>query len=384
MKTNVVNMPKGPKPVNDEPPPDGEWEPSDADAPDAPPSEEQPKAPKNTAWPELHVAGIFAPLDPVNYLIGPLDICAGAPTLAAGYGFSGKTVALQSAAVSIAAGQRVWGAYTARHGRVLHIDYEQGPRLTRERYQRLAAGMLVTPDELAGRLVLTSMPQVYTDAPTSEGHFKQKCQGFDLVIVDSFRASGQTIEENDSSARGVLDMFNRVSDATGAAIVVIHHARKPNQDKAGGGARMAIRGSGAIYDACSSVLVFEGEKGQPTRVSHEKARVSGVCADDFLIRIEDLEIGGNPRGGLTVTAETSAPPTTESKAGQRLDALKERIRAHFREHGDQTSRTAIRGRLGINRDAFFAAMAELEGKGELVNTGTDKRPRLRLLDPASG
>jgi hypothetical protein len=377
---SVVKFPE--RPANDQPEPD-DYEPTDNDAPDAPSSSvHSPAPPTRQAWPELDALAIFGPLEPVNYLIGPLDICAGAPTLWAGYGFSGKTVAAQSAAIAIATGRRVWEAFTARQGRVLHIDYEQGARLTRERYQRLAAAQSITPDELAGRLVLTSMPQIYMDGPTVEPFLKGKVEGFDLVIVDSFRASGQAIEENDSSARGVLDMFNRVSGATGAAIVVIHHARKPSKDSAGG-ARMAIRGSGAIYDACSSVLVFEAEKGQPTRVAHEKARTSGITSDDFVLRIEDHEVGGNPRGGLTVTAETSAPPSTESKAGQRLDALKERIRAHFREHGDQTSRTAIRGRLGINRDAFFAAMAELEGKGELVNTGTDKRPNLRLNEQSS-
>jgi hypothetical protein len=124
-------------------------------------------------------------------------------------------VALQSAAVSIATGQRVWGAYTARQGRVLHIDYEQGHRLTRERYQRLAAAMLVTPDELEGRLELVSLPQVYLDSPAAEGFLIDKVKGFDLAIVDSLRAAGPTLEENDSAVRGLLDGLNRVSERTG-------------------------------------------------------------------------------------------------------------------------------------------------------------------------
>src|SRR5690349_18967599 len=115
------------------PPPMDEFEHSDQDAPDSPPESHEPpptSRPRKSTWDVLDVAGIFAPLEPVNYLIEPLDLCPGAPALVAGYGFSGKTVALQSAAVSIASGQLVWGTFKARRGRALHIDYEQGSRLT--------------------------------------------------------------------------------------------------------------------------------------------------------------------------------------------------------------------------------------------------------------
>jgi hypothetical protein len=61
--------------------------------------------------------------------------------LIAGYGFTGKTIAAQALALAIASGGRVWDMFAARSGRVLHLDYEQGQRLTNERYQRLARGV---------------------------------------------------------------------------------------------------------------------------------------------------------------------------------------------------------------------------------------------------
>src|SRR5687768_17999122 len=43
--------------------------------------------------------------------------------------------------VCIATGTRVFGMHPVRQGRVMHLDYEQGRRLTRTRYQRLAAAL---------------------------------------------------------------------------------------------------------------------------------------------------------------------------------------------------------------------------------------------------
>lgn len=354
---------------------------TDADAPNAPPplsearavvsSENAPDLHENggpaSPWRALDAAAIFAPLEPVNYLLEPLDLCPGAPALVAGYGFSGKTVALQAAAVAIAANQPVWGTFKARHGRVLHIDYEQGAHLTRSRYQRIAAAMMVTPDELAGRLELVSLPQLYLDNPGNEASLTKKVRGFDLAIVDSLRAAGPTLEENDSTVRALLDMLTRISERTGCCFVVIHHARKPMKDGAGGGgAKMAIRGSGAIFDACSSVLILEAEKGQPTRCTHEKARTSGICADDFILRIEDHQIGDDPRGGLLVTAEAKPPTQGPSSS---FAALMERALTELEASGPAASKTALAARVKGKLADKYAAIDQLVADGRIKVTG---------------
>jgi hypothetical protein len=342
------------------------WKQSAAEAGTAPAAPEP--------WIVRNVSDIFAPLEPVNYLLEPLDICAGAPTLVAGYGFSGKTVAAQSMAVSIASGQKVWGVYNARQGRVLHIDYEQGFRLTRERYQRLAAGMMLAPQELEGRLHVVPMPQLYLDNPAHEAFLTKQVEGYDMAIVDSLRACGPTIEENDSSVRGLLDMLNRISDKTGCCFIVIHHARKPQRDGASaGGAKMAIRGSGAIFDACASVVILEAEKGKPTKVMHEKARTSGITSDDFLIKVEDQEVDGNPRGGLIVTAESC--PMVGSASGA-FEALKKRVLVEL-AIGAATSKSALAVRTTGNVQAKFAAIAQLIEDGKIIETGK----RLTLATP---
>lgn len=327
----------------------------------------------------LDVQEIFAPLPPVPYVVAALDLCPGAPALVAGYGFSGKTLALQSLALSVASGQKAWGCFPVARGRVLHLDFEQGARLTRERYQRLAAGLMVTPEELEGRLALASMPSLYLDERGAEDRLCRALDGYAMVIIDSLRASAPSLEENSSDVRRALDLLGRISERTGAATVVVHHARKPTKEAAGG-AKASIRGSGAIFDACSSVLVFEGAKGEPVRISHEKARASGRLADDFQLTIADVPNGSDPRWGLIVSAEACSQTAGSRDGAAELDALKRRIVEFIRANGPQPGKNALAKRMSVNRNDFFAAMAELEAEGTVVNVGTYQRPSLEVRE----
>jgi len=330
---------------------------------------------------------IFAQLEPVRYVVKAIDLCPGAPGLWAGYGYSGKTVAAQSAALSIAAGiGNVWGSFAAPQGKVLHLDYEQGSRLTRERYQRLAVPNMLGPTDVDGRLTLVTMPPLYLDQATAEAEIERVVDGYHLVLVDSLRASAPTLDENSSEARRVLDMLSRVSERTGAAVVVIHHARKPNAAQLGG-AKMAIRGSGALFDACGSVLVFEGsEHGGPTRVSHEKARASGTLADDFELEISDVPDGPNPRAGLLVAA-AAAPPRdhvadtlSRDRRLARTDQLKAEIRELFTREPEQGGVDSIAGKLGRKASDVRSALRLMQEAGDVVPHGSTRDRAYRLAD----
>ncbi len=361
------------------PPPDDGWldaEPSDAEAPDAEPRSESKPRPVFT---KLGAVEIFAPLPPVPYLVEGLDFCPGPPNLVAGYGFSGKTVTLQALAIATVSGRRAWGAFAVRQGRVLHLDYEQGRRLTCERYQRLARVESLTPDEMAG-LDVVCLPPLYLDTLDAEPALVRECEGYALVIVDSLRACAPHVDENSSEVRSVLDMLHRVSDKTGATFVIVHHARKPQRD-APGGARMAIRGSGALFDAAASVLVLEAQKGEPVRAIHEKARTSGRPTDDFLLTIDDVEMDGNPRGGLVCRAE-AAPPrevVTEeaetSKRQQRTAKLADELRNLFRREPEHQGADGIAAKLGRRVPDVRAALALLTDSGEVIVTGKSRDRR---------
>ncbi|MCR4340117.1 MAG: AAA family ATPase, partial [Gemmatimonadaceae bacterium] len=238
-------------------------------------------------------AELFAPLPPVPWLVQALDMAPGAPTLFAGYGYTGKSLAAQALAIAVASGDLdAWGLFPVRHGRVLHIDYEQGRRLTCERYQDLCRGYGIAPQDLAGRLEVVALPPHYLDDPGAEDLLARELDGHALCIVDPFRGAAPATDENDSRAvRRVLDAFTRASERTGCVVTDIHHTRKPTEG-APGGRKMAIRGSGDFYSAHATVLQFDAQRGRPVVISHEKARVSGRLHPDFELVIEAADEGG--------------------------------------------------------------------------------------------
>lgn len=331
--------------------------------------------------PWLDTPQIFAPLAPIPYVLEALDLCPGAPALVAGFGFGGKTLACIALALAIAAGRRAWGEFQVARGPVLWLDYEQGEHLTRLRFQRLALGMGLTQEDLEGHLRIISMPRFYLDAPGAADVLARDCEGARALFIDSFRAACPSVEENDSASRVPLDALGRMSGETGCAVVVIHHARKPSAESSGGGARMSMRGSGALYDAAGSVLILEAEKGEKPCVHHEKARSGGKLQDDFFLAVEDVEVAFtdvdgygrksvrvDPRGGLRVAFQTSqqvhppAPPTA------RFDAIKADVLAAI-EANPGCSLRYIRGTVKGSKDLVSEAIEQLGTSGKIVRVG---------------
>jgi len=371
-----------------------DWEYSDDDAPDAPPvTRPQLKAVDLAAvrelndaarklqaelelkvrWPIIDVPGIFAPLEPIDYLVQALDICPGAPTLLAAYGFSGKTMVTQSMALSIASGSLLWNKFPCKQGKVLHIDYEQGARLSRDRYQRLAKGMQLAPADLGDRLNLVSMPQHYMDMEGSEGFMLKACEGYNLAIVDSFRACSPTVDENDSEARLVLDKLTRVSEKTGCCFIVIHHARKPARDGSkGGGAMMDVRGSGALFDACACVLhLTMTDKDDDRTLKQSKARNRGTKMPDVAIDIYDVPDGEDERAGLVVRARDIMPAgmaSYEKTPAADNDQFRDAIIRAFRKDPEPKTKNAICSLAGLRKQSVLGAVDLMASKGELSMT----------------
>lgn len=338
------------------------------------PTEEEVKPPRVSAFTKLSALDIFAPLPPVPWLVEKLDICPGAPAMFAGYGYSRKTIAAQALALSIAAGRRVWGEFDARRGKTLHLDYEQGARLTRERYQRLARALDITPDDIAEMLDLVVLPQLYLDSATAADVLARECEGYDLVIIDSFRAAAPSADENSSDVRRHLDVLTRVSELTGVTPLLIHHARKPSKEQSGD-ARMALRGSSGIFDACSSILVFSAEKGEPTRVQHEKARTSGVAHEDFYIDTVDIASATDPRSGLRVLCKTAqqvgaaAVVHEDEESALKFAGLCGRILEILRKDTSLPSASAVARRLGLNKARVLEAVRDLQERGKIAHVG---------------
>ncbi|WP_242391991.1 AAA family ATPase [Anaeromyxobacter oryzisoli] len=331
----------------------------------------------------LNAEAIFAPLDPVNWMCQALDMAPGAPSLIAGYGYTGKTVATQDFALAVASGTPAWGRFPVRRGRVLHLDYEQGSRLTRSRYQRLARARGIDPRDLQGRLTVVPFPKLYLDDDNAEEILSRLGGEIEFLIVDSFRAACPRTDENSSESRVPLDRLARVSEKTGMTCKVIHHARKPSA-VANGGPRMTIRGSGALFDACSSVFIFSGEKGKPVKVVHEKARISGRTIDDFRLAIEDVESDGDPIAGLRVSAITGSATEDRPAQSSSYEALKTRILELIRVEGGSVAFGAnvISARLCARKNKVSAALTDLVASNALQGSGSRQEPVYSLPEAA--
>jgi hypothetical protein len=308
---------------------------------------------------------IFAPLPPIPYVVGGIFITPGPPTLLGGYGFCGKTVTAQSIALAVASGLDLWGVFGVKQGKVLHLDYEQGERLTRERYQRLAVGAGVDPTKLGSDVLrLAALPTTYLDSEDAFEVLSATFDGYALVVIDSLRASMPSVDENSSEVRRHLDMLTRISERTGCAVLIIHHARKTGSDDKPGDPKMVLRGSSAIFDACGNVFAMAAEKGRPTRVSHLKERTRGIPIEDFGLQIVDVLIGNDPRAGLRVVhlepEQLDRGPSTAGTAALSKDC--DRLVTFLASHGGKFlgSKSALWGAIGMNRSAFFKAISVVE------------------------
>lgn len=349
-------------------------------------AEQQPSIVKQRIeW--ISTGGIFAPLPPTPWLNRDLGLCPGRPSLMAAYGYSGKTLMSQSAAMSMTTGREVWGRFpTIGTTRVRHFDYEQGQHATRKRYQRLAVGMGIDPREIEGRLELCVFPDVYLNSTDAVDVYARETEGYGLVILDALRGATPGEDENDSRMRACLDMLSRVSEKNGTTFHILHHAGK-GKDGQKEDLRTILRGSSGIFDACGSVMVITGKNDEPRRVQQVKtpAEADGRPIDPFCLSIEDVAANGNSRAGLRVTfqeiatpaeaAEGDAPRSTgrpETSFGDVRLAVLEVVRA---EPGLPSANAIIvRCKIGGRADRL-QAVKELESEGFISLVGGGFRAR---------
>jgi hypothetical protein len=148
-----------------------------------------------------------------------------------------------------------------------------------------------------------------------------------------------------AAVRGYIDNLTRVSERTGTAFVIVHHAGKPKDGHAD--ARTVPRGSSAIFDACGCVLVLTGAKDEPKLVREEKtpADADGRAAEDFYLAVEDVAEGDCPNAGLRVVLRTKEQAKPPAKDDERFARLKSQIVDLVRANQDLTSANAICARI---------------------------------------
>jgi len=334
------------------------------------------KTASTTSFEWISTEEIFAPLPPTQWLVPALHIVRGRPTLLAGYGYSGKTLMAQSMALALAAGAAVWGQFAPNGSSVVrHLDYEQGRHATLKRYQRLAFGSGISRASVGGRLEVSVFPEVYLDTPDAQDIYAKAVEGVGLVILDALRGATPTIDENDSAIRRCLDNLTRVSEKTGTAFLILHHAGK-SRDEEGSDPRKVPRGSSAIFDASGCVFAIDGENKRPKRVQQTKApaEAEGSAIDNFFLAIEDVATESNPTAGLRVVYLSSANAMSTTGRIAKFNDLKRSIMALVASNPNLTSGNSVNERVTGKKESVLTAIRELMSEGFLVQLGGNGTP----------
>jgi hypothetical protein len=331
---------------------------------------------------------LFVPQPDANFVVAALGMAPGPPTAFFGQGYVGKTIFAMSLGLSVASGKPAWGVHRVREGRVLHLDHEQGRRVTSKRFQRLARAMGLGPEELRGLWESAIYPRVNLTTPGAEDIYTRLFEGKVLVILDALKALTPGVDENSSEIRDYMGILSRASEATGATCLLIHHAGKTPAAGAPKPRKEMGRGSSGIFDECGNVFVLTGEKGAPALVTHEKEReLEGRTLPNFGLRIIDVQVGDDPASGLAVEhleGEQLARLGAKTKEASEKKAVvvgAEAIRTFFRKlegRAFEGSKTELRDAVRIGKGPFSTALSQLMADGELVRDGTYHDGRYRL------
>jgi len=238
-----------------------------------------------TGWQVRTAADALQPHPPLEYLV---DQLLPAPCLAIVYGGPGslKSMILADLAVCVAGGIR-WlepmaadslppgATFATIQAPVLWIDFDNGARRT-----DIRIGALLRAHNLDASTPMhyVSMPTPHLDA-SKMAHISHLAAligrgGYKLVIVDNLGLITGDTEENNAEMANVMGHLRRLSEETGAAIVLIHHQRKSAAGGDSNGVRKgeSLRGHSSIEAALDLALLVERKPGEdsiailPTKV----------------------------------------------------------------------------------------------------------------------
>jgi hypothetical protein len=146
-----------------------------------------------------------------------------------------------------------------------------------------------------------------------------------LIIIDTLAVALAGQDENAAATMAaVLAQMDRITVATGATVLLIHHPNKANPKE--------MRGSGALFNGCDEVLRIDHEEGDPLRELHIMKSKDGEEGAVGTFTLSVVEIGrdedGNPRTSCTVKPSDAPParkkpkrPSIASAAGRALNEL---------------------------------------------------------------
>jgi hypothetical protein len=273
-------------------------------------------------------------------------------TLIVAPGGTGKSLYSLGVALSLAAGRPLLGEYVHHQVNAWAMNLEDP---LDEIDRRVAAMMLrhgVARHEVEGRLFLHSgrdrrlmMAQRSDDGysvvfPDKDAVIAGARAGnVGLIVVDPFVKSHQLEENSNPDMDAAATAWAEVGDATGAAILLVHHTRKGDVagiDSARGGkaltdaARVGLTMASMTPEEAGKLGVEEAERWQFVRVDDQKVNMSPRADKAKWFRMATVELGNGTEmyrhGDRVAALEAWDPPSvwkdvTDEQVGEVLDAV---------------------------------------------------------------
>lgn len=335
-------------------------------------------------------------LPPTPWVCERLHLAPGRPACLVGYAGAGKTLLAADLALAVSArdgaGVTFWGGLVPdRRGRVLLLDFEVGRELTQRRLLRLAAGRWGSLRDWSGRLEYSCFPRWSLMAPKAEEQLVETLRGRVLCIIDSLTAITPGADENGREMADHMALLTRVSEATGCAILVLHHEGKPPQDGPRA-AHLRGRGSSAIQGIWSSQWAVTSLGEGRLQLEQGKSQFEGGARAQVHCQICDVhgedgrQIGvrlapvGPVDGAPQAQGETGAPPVPPGA----LARVKRDVQAILTATPGLSSKELhdeIKRRGKAATDTRFRAVDELVREG-IVVAGREGKALVYRLAPS--
>jgi len=238
-------------------------------------------------WQVFTLVDAYLDRPPIEYIAAGLFPL---PSLNIVYGAPGtmKSLIMADLAICVAAGElwlppAAWmpGAkgFATKQAPVMWIDFDNGSRPTHERIGALGRARALPP---ITPIYYYTLPMPWLDAskPESIGSLINRVidKGVQLVVIDNLGLISGGAAEGTEAMIPIMGALRQLAEATGAAIVLIHHQRKTGQISARAGE--SLRGHSSIEAALDLAILIEREEGSGV-ISLKSTKTRGVDVYPF-------------------------------------------------------------------------------------------------------
>lgn len=190
-------------------------------------------------------------------------------------------------------------------------------------------------------------------------------RGYKFIVIDTLaRTLGGNEENSNTVMTQVVTAGDRIRYATeGGTVLVVHHTGKEGK---------VVRGGGSLSGGMDTIyMTYRGEDGASLKRIKRK---DGPLEDTH--QLEFIEVPGSGSGVLA-QADPLAKRTSPTATSKALGVIKD----HFRSTGGSKSAIVeVLEEFGISKSSAYRALDQLVMSGQMVNTGTDKRPHYCLRE----